>query len=378
MRILALNPYHGGSHKAFINSWIKHSRHEWTLLTLPAHHWKWRMRHAAITLTQQISRYPNQNWDIIFCTDMLNLAEFNGLATPATQKLPKILYCHESQLIYPDKHSTERDNHYSFTNFISALTADQIWFNSDWHKNIFITTTRKWLKNMPDYQPLSELNTIQHKSITQYPGLDIDCFSQHRHPQHDKPLTILWAARWEDDKNPELFFKAIDLLIQDGIHFQLNIIGAAPKLTPPLFLQAQQKYAAFINNWGYINNRDDYLSVLHESDLVVSTADHEFFGIAVLEAVSMGCIPILPDKLAYPETLSLFYQQAPHCFYDGNASSLANALKLFSQLIYQTDQFNHYRELTKTATSQYSWDKRSIEMDNALSQLVTKHCSDKK
>ena len=52
MRVLALNPYHGGSHRAFLDGWMANSRHRFTLLTLPAHHWKWRMRHAAVTFAE--------------------------------------------------------------------------------------------------------------------------------------------------------------------------------------------------------------------------------------------------------------------------------------------------------------------------------------
>ena len=34
---------------------------------------------------------------------------------------------------------------------------------------------------------------------------------------------------------------------------------------------------------------------------MVSTALHEFYGIAVIEAVRAGCRPLLPNRLSYPE-----------------------------------------------------------------------------
>ncbi|MEM8564527.1 MAG: DUF3524 domain-containing protein, partial [Pseudomonadota bacterium] len=37
------------------------------------------------------------------------------------------------------------------------------------------------------------------------------------------------------------------------------------------------------------------------SDVILSTADHEFQGLAVLQAVMRGCLPVVPDRLVYPE-----------------------------------------------------------------------------
>ena len=36
---------------------------------------------------------------------------------------------------------------------------------------------------------------------------------------------------------------------------------------------------------------------------MLSTARHEFFGIAVAEALRAGCLPWLPARLSYPELL---------------------------------------------------------------------------
>ena len=35
LKILALEPYYGGSHKAFLDGWIARSVHDWTLLSQP-------------------------------------------------------------------------------------------------------------------------------------------------------------------------------------------------------------------------------------------------------------------------------------------------------------------------------------------------------
>ena len=49
-----------------------------------------------------------------------------------------------------------------------------------------------------------------------------------------------------------------------------------------------------------MRERGDYLELIGTCDVVASTARHEFFGIAVAEAMAAGCAPLLPDRLNYP------------------------------------------------------------------------------
>ena len=152
MKILAFEPYYGGSHKAFIDGLSSVSKHTWTVLTLPAHKWKWRMRHSAITFTQHIMALleKGQNWDIVFCSDMLNFAEFLALAPAEVTGLPKVIYFHENQLTYPVRVEDERDYQFAMTNLTSALAADAVWFNSQFHVESFLDALVKFLKSMPD------------------------------------------------------------------------------------------------------------------------------------------------------------------------------------------------------------------------------------
>ena len=54
---------------------------------------------------------------------------------------------------------------------------------------------------------------------------------------------------------------------------------------------------------GYVESKNEYWKWLHKADWVLSTAKHEFFGIAVVEALFAGCLPWLPEKLSYKELL---------------------------------------------------------------------------
>ena len=175
MRILALNAYHGGSHRQFLEGWMAHSRHEFILLTLPAYKWKWRMRHAAVTFAGEVQKSLDEvsSWDVLFCTDMLNLAEFRGLCPASVRELPAVVYFHENQLTYPNRDASGRDLHFAFTNLTTALAAEAVWFNSAFHRENFLTALEELLKRMPDFQPLDAPLHIREKSEVHPPGIEL-------------------------------------------------------------------------------------------------------------------------------------------------------------------------------------------------------------
>ncbi|MCS5640060.1 MAG: DUF3524 domain-containing protein, partial [Candidatus Marinimicrobia bacterium] len=50
MKILIVEPFLSGSHKAWAESYAKHSKHEVEIISLPGRFWKWRMHGGAVTL----------------------------------------------------------------------------------------------------------------------------------------------------------------------------------------------------------------------------------------------------------------------------------------------------------------------------------------
>jgi len=328
MNLLALEPYFGGSHRAFLEGWRGHSRHRWTLLTLPPYKWKWRMRHSAATLAQEAAlRAGGARWDLLLCSDMLNLAEFRGLAPESVRSLPAVAYFHENQLTYPVRHEDERDYHFALTNLVTALAADRVWFNSAFHRDDFLSALPRFLRRMPDHQPFEAVAQIRRRSEVHPPG--IEAFPP-RGPRPDGPLHVLWAARWEHDKAPEDFFEALRRVKARGTPFRLSVLGHRFREAPPVFAWAEEHFRKEIVHWGPLDAREAYRRALAEGDLFVSTARHEFFGIAAVEAIAAGCRPLLPRRLAYPEILRLPEQpEAEAFFYDGSAADLADRLARF-------------------------------------------------
>jgi len=326
MNILALEPYYGGSHRAFIDGLSKASRHNWTVLSLPAHKWKWRMRHSPITFAAQAETLVknDRRWDLLFCSDMLNLAEFIALAPQGVTGLPKVIYFHENQLTYPVRVEDERDYHFAITNLTSALAADAVWFNSRFHMESFLSALARFLKSMPDHQPIEAIEKIRAKSAVHPPGIGNVSLKRQRKPG---PLRILWAARWEHDKNPEDFFEALGILKAKNVPFRISVLGQSFQDQPDVFAQARRDFEDLIDHWGYQQSYNGYCSVLFDADVIVSTASHEFFGIGVLEAVAAGAFPLVPERLSYPEILGLGRMEGTEqFFYDGTVADLAEKL----------------------------------------------------
>jgi glycosyltransferase involved in cell wall biosynthesis len=369
MNVLALEPYYGGSHRAFLDGWRAHSRHAWMLLTLPPHKWKWRMRHAPITFAEQLESTTTGTPppEILLCTDMLNLAEFLGLAPEPIRRLPRVAYFHENQLTYPARHADERDAHFALTNLTTALAATAVWFNSAFHRDNFLAALAAWLRHMPDYQPLAAVERILAKACVQPPG--IDALPPHS-VRLSGPLHVLWAARWEHDKDPETFFEAMKLLKARGVPFRLSVIGAQFREAPPIFAAAAELFRAEIDRWGYQPTRTDYVAALQTADVLVSTAAHEFFGLSVVEALAAGCFPLLPRRLAYPELLAeLAAPDSADFFYDGGATELANRLEELATRTERRDLWRGDPQRGQRLAARFAWLRRAAEMDAALDTL---------
>jgi len=356
--ILLLDTYHGGSHAAFSRGWMHHSRHRFTPLTLPAHHWKWRMRHAAITFAEQLETV-DETFDAVFATDMLNLAEFRGLAPRPIADLPTVVYFHENQLTYPDASAGERDLHYAMTNITAALAADTVWFNSTYHRDVFTTAARDFLANMPDHQPVAAVDRILEKSSIQPPGITP---APPRGPRAPGPLRIVWAARWEHDKDPEEFFDAMRALKARGVDFRLSVLGQQFDQTPACFAAARRDLAGHLDHFGYIESPAAYRQILQTRDVFVSTARHEFFGIAPMEAAATGCIPALPNRLSYPD----LFRACKDFFY----TDLPNHLTHLATSIETPDIYKKLTQTAQTIAQNYHWPARTQQMDQAIEQLT--------
>ncbi len=358
MRILFLEAFFGGSHRAFAEGLQRHSRHTIELVTLPDRFWKWRMRGAALYMAPRLP--PLERFDLIMATNLVSMSDLRALLAP--RHLPTVVYFHENQLTYPVASGDRRDVHFGFTDITTALTADEIWFNSHSHREAFMAALPAFVRQMPDARPDWITAAIEGRASVLYPGcefalpspLDTASAATARAP------LIIWNHRWEFDKNPEAFFEALYTLADRGHAFEVAVLGECFQDQPKCFLAAREHLGARIAQFGFAPAKNDYHRWLQRGHVIVSTALQENFGFSVVEAVHRGCLPLLPRRLSYPEII-------PDRFHD--LCLYADQADLTDRLAYILDHRHAFRQEAaelQTAMGRYAWKVRIAEFDARL------------
>ena len=259
--------------------------------------------------------------------------------------------------------------HFPFTNLTTCLASTAIWFNSEYHRRSFLGALPEFLRRMPDYQPLDAVDRIMARSSIMPQGIDQFPPRIERQPG---PLRILWAARWEHDKNPDDFFRAVKRLMESGQQFRLSVIGEQFREVPEVFARARDLFEDRIDHWGYLESRTEYVNALLQADVVVSTAHHEFFGISVVEAIAAGAYPLLPDRLAYPEVLDpVSHPERSRHFYDGSVPQLVTKLNELAERSNNGNLWGGEQSNLVDSMSRFYWDSLAVRLDDQFEKLIS-------
>lgn len=368
--VLLLSPYHGGSHQAWAEGYRKNSQHRVDLLSMPDRFWKWRMHGGAITLARMFLESKLQP-DFLVATDMLDLTTFLTLTRKRTSNIPAILYMHENQLTYPlpddaakgpmRRQKGERDLHYGFINLVSMIAAEEILFNSNYHRLSMLGAIPEFLKHFPDYNELDVIHRLDEKSRVLPVGVDLQRLRKSDEPieKHEPPL-IIWNHRWEYDKDPARFFEALYGLQEKGIPFRLAICGKNFRNQPAEFEIAMDRLSSCIIHYGYAEE-DLYNQLLWKADITLSTSRHEFFGVSTVEAIYCQTFPILPFELSYPELIPPEYHRS--CLYRGKE-------EMISMITWALQHGNEIREIAADLSkvmALYDWEDMASMYDKTIS-----------
>jgi glycosyltransferase involved in cell wall biosynthesis len=298
---------------------------DWTVLTLPPRYYAWRIRGNSLSWAFNHRALLTDNYDFLVATSMVDLSALRGFV-PELARLPTIVYFHENQFAYPAGGRDPISVEPQILNLYTALCADRLVFNSDWNRQSFLSGVRALLKKLPDHVPVNILEKLERARLLAVPLADA-LYVQNTDRSvtgygEADVLNIIWNHRWEYDKGPALLLAIVEGLIRAGLRFRLHLLGERFRSAPPQFSELTATLAGFYQRSqispghnGYLSERSAYEKLLCSADVVLSTADHDFQGLSVLEGIASGCTPLAPARLVYPEYLSeafLYSASADH------------------------------------------------------------------
>jgi glycosyltransferase involved in cell wall biosynthesis len=360
LKFLFLEPFFGGSHKDFAEGLCSYSRHEIDLMTLPARFWKWRMRGAALYFADKITSLKGSQG--LITTDLMSLSDFKALR--GKECPPSLAYFHENQLTYPLAPDESMDFQFGFTDITTALAAERVMFNSRTHFDAFFSSLPDFLRMMPEYRLEWVVNEILSKAGVLYPGCQFSAEREEGLFSSDSPPLVIWNHRWEFDKNPADFFDALDAVLAQGLDFRLALLGENFQKVPNEFIAARERLKHRIVQYGYVKSKEEYREWLKLGSIVISTATQENFGISVIEAVRHGCMPLLPERLSYPEIIPTAFH--PDVLYKDRSQ----LIEKLCYLITNYEQFREKIEALSNAMIPFAWNNMIDMYDDTLEKLA--------
>jgi glycosyltransferase involved in cell wall biosynthesis len=371
VKILLLSAYDAASHRRWRLDLQQHlPHHQWTQLALPPRYFNWRIRGNSLSWAFSQRQLLEQDYNLLIATSMVDLSALRGFI-PSLAAIPTLLYFHENQFSYPANDAQFASVEPQIISFYSALCADALVFNSEFNRTSFFAGVDALLRKLPDQVPAGLADLLRKRSQVLSVPLVQSYFESP--PRKVKKFTLIWNHRWEYDKGPErllamlnVYFEKYDSRTTES-PFTLHVVGQQFRQQPAAFAEIKTLLSehAALGQWGFIASAENYRNLLCESHVVLSTALHDFQGLAVLEAVATGCIPLVPDRQAYPEWFGADYCYASDIENpEQEAQSMAQALHALTKDFGQGD-------LPKPPDiACFSWAQLSRNYDALFSYLI--------
>ena len=385
MKVLLLSAYDAASHAYWRKSLVAQlPDYDWTVLTLPPRYFAWRLRGNSLSWAFSERETLEQTYDLVLATSMTDLSALRGFV-PKLATTPTLVYFHENQFAYPESGKEYGSLEPKILNIYTALAADKVLFNSHYNRDSFLQGVAKLLKKMPDQVPPGVVEHLTQRSqVLPVPLMDqlyqveenqadsqenqnsqaVDIAWSKPAAQSDNAIRIVWSARWEFDKGPDRLLAIMRELESRGVNYRMAIMGERFRKIPQEFNTIEQEFSHRLDQFGFAQTREEYLAWLSAGDMVLSTATHEFQGVAVLEAVVKGCIPVLPDREVYPELFGCDYVY-PHC-----GSDIKKEAKAAVDMIIQRAEQIHRGQLSAPDAQRFSWSELSEQYRTEMVSLL--------
>ncbi len=194
-------------------------------------------------------------------------------------------------------------------------------FHSEWSwmgiADVMFAATKyhsdKMVPNDPSYARMKNKIEVVGSPI-EVPNYDLSC---------PKSNIVVWPHRISEDKHPEVFDRLSKESCFEGVQF----------------IRTMDQY----------RSKEEYYGLLWISKVAVSTATHENFGIAMVEAAMLGCFPVIPRGLCYDETMDSTWQYGT---YEQMVNRVKRGLEMQSPYLYPfADRYSQVAVTDKVCTA---------------------------
>lgn len=139
---------------------------------------------------------------------------------------------------------------------------DKVFVGSEYHKNIVC----------------ENLGVSAMKIIVT--GMPINLFELSKYKSESRQNIVVWTSRIATEKRYDMYVRI------------KNVVSS------------KMKGVQFVATHEEQYTKEEYYRLLGKAKVVLSTAEHEMFGIGVVEGMVLGCIPVVPNGLSYVDYVS--------------------------------------------------------------------------
>ncbi|MDP7066558.1 MAG: DUF3524 domain-containing protein [Acidimicrobiales bacterium] len=356
--VLILEPWYRGSHRSWVEGWRSKSKHSISVVNGSDSGWRRSLITSPSIFAAEIDNACG-DVDVLVASTPIDLATVFGLLHRSTPRPPTLLYMHESQIGYPPGPKGGRAYRAIVADWGSILSADRIAVASRFHAELLISELPGFIEELARGAGSRVEAALSNMQI-----LPVGIETSGMHPKSvDGKLKILWNHRWSHDKRPGDFVHAMAKLAAEGLDFEIFALGEVERSGAKSHQRLKSQLADRLACFG-VQSKSDYQEILCRADLVVSTAQHDFFGVAVAEAILAGARPVLPWRLAYPELVPTSLHS--ELLYKG---SLHDALRLL--LASDRDRLHVHRAATRGHVAEFGWRNLAPKYDVIVDEMVS-------
>lgn len=384
MNICLIEGYASGSHLYFAECLKEELKRQYSwdlsIVSTPGRHWRTRLQkgHGLLVekLKEKLATKEIPSPELFIVTSLTDTAAFRGLLPRELSKVPIIQYMHENQMSYPLNPNNQgletakilQKNVIPGYHLNQLLGSDLMVFNSDFHRRDFFEHLDGFLSDHGEKELKKKVHSLKSQAKVLPIGLPFP--SRELTPFSKRPKRLLWNHRWEYDKNPEFFSSQIQKLLKENGDWQLSLLGENKEGHKSLvcFDELKAQFPDHITHFGHLKNRTEYYQAISECRLLPVTSHHDFLGLAIIEAMIFGVIPLLPKRLVYPE---LVPQELHHkLFYESESNACTKDFHQKCRALMVQGLDNQEESLLKSHLSRFKWSALTPIWKDLISSLT--------